>query len=310
MMKNKKNLIWYEKHRPKSIGDLILNDYIQKHLNSYIKKKEIPHLLLTGPAGSGKTTIANILIEQCASNYLTLNASSEDRGIATIKTKVRHFASKLRLDKNKINIIFMDEADGLSHDSQGALKNTIERYQSNCRFIFAANELQQIQSPIRSRCTHFQFDTLPFKDTLISCKKILKHEKVQYEKSDIKIIIKKYYPDVRSIINNLQSCSIDNNLNLKHMMDKEPNLDLLKNLLVKAKIGAIREMWLGISNFIWLYQYLFNTYLKTIKSKYIADCALSVAEYMYKDKFAVDKEINAIACIIDICMIQEKEIKF
>src|SRR3989304_4234856 len=242
MMKNKKNLIWYEKHRPKSIGDLILNDYIQKHLNSYIKKKEIPHLLLTGPAGSGKTTIANILIEQCASNYLTLNASSEDRGIATIKTKVRHFASKLRLDKNKINIIFMDEADGLSHDSQGALKNTIERYQSNCRFIFSANELQQIQSPIRSRCTHFQFDTLPFKATLISCKKILKHEKVQYEKSDIKIIIKKYYPDVRSIINNLQSCSIDNNLNLKHMMDKEPNLDLLKNLLVKAKIGAIREM--------------------------------------------------------------------
>lgn len=303
-----KNIIWYERYRPKELSDLVLEENIQKHLENYIDQSEIPHLLLSGPPGSGKTTISNILIEKCASSYLALNASSKDRGIDIIKNKVKQFASNLRQDKNKINIVFFDEAHGLTRDAQEALNNTIEKYVKNCRFIFATNYYDSISNAIKSRCTHhFKFDTLPKKQVLKICKKILNKEEIDFNKNDIKTIIKRFYPDIRSIINNLQICSISGKIDTSQMTDQEIDYNKLTILMDKGKINDIRHLWKDMTNFNWLYKFLFNIYIKDKENK--AEAALIIAKYMYQDNKVIDREINATACIIDMLLEIDEEIQ-
>ena len=189
MVNKMKELIWYEKYRATSLDGLILPKNVRKNMKGYIKEKEIPHLLFHGPAGSGKTTLALILIKACASAKLILNGSSEDRGIGTIKKKVKQFASSKRISKGKLNIVFIDEADGLTPEAQDALKNIIETYQSNCRFIFTANEIDQITDPIYSRCTMFAFESMPNDYFLNFLYDILDDEKIGYKKNDIEILV-------------------------------------------------------------------------------------------------------------------------
>ena len=133
-----KKFIWYEKHRPKSLKELTLPKEYRKAFRQYIKQENVPHLLLAGPQGSGKTTLAYIFMDNIPCTRMVLNASSKDRGIETIKTRVKQFASSMP-QKGKIKIILLDEADALTHDAQMALRNTIESHSDTCRFILTAN---------------------------------------------------------------------------------------------------------------------------------------------------------------------------
>ena len=258
-----------------------------------------------------------ILIRLLASARLLLNASSDDRGIATVKTKVKQFASAKTMHKNKLNIVLFDEADGLTPDSQLALKNTIETFHKNCRFIFTCNEIDKVIEPIKSRCVTIRFETPPESTIIKHCREILKKEKVEFKRKDLKAVVERYYPDVRSIINNIQACSFSGELSPDEVLDKfDPTSFVV--YLNEGLLFAARNMWSHVQDFTRLYKAL-ATMITTDEEK----CALKlseyarpeallvVAEYLYKDKTIADREINFTACIIELMNLMEvKEIDF
>lgn len=303
-----KDLIWYENYRPKNLKELVLPQEYRTIFRKYIKQKEIPHLLFHGPAGSGKTTLSQILISHCSSRSLTLNASAEDRGIATIKTRVKQFAMA---KKGKFhNVIFFDEANGLTPEAQEALKNPIERYQKNCRFIFATNEFDKITEPIFSRCQVFQFDSFPKKRLLKKLYEILEEQEVEYKENGVKKIVDRYYPDIRTVMNTLQSCSATGKLNTK-MALKSMDPKLITTYLDKGKLFALRNMLHGAKDYLWLYRFLYNDYIpNNMESEQRAEASITVAEYLYRDRTIVDKEINLSACFMELMTLNEVDIDF
>lgn len=302
-------LIWYEKYRAQKLSDLVLPTDHRKQFRKMIREVEIPHLLFYGPAGSGKTTLASILVKECASGSLILNASSDDRGIATIKKKVKQFASAQRRDKDKLNIVLFDEADGLTPDAQMALKNTIETFHKNCRFIFTANEIDKIIEPIASRCTLYRFWGPPKEYVVDLLEMILSREQVDFKRKDLVTIYERFKPDIRTMINNLQSAAVGGRLKLGDAL-VDYNEDELLSLLDDGKVGKIRKLMAGIQDFTWFYKLLFNKYLEDIEEEYATDVAISIAEYLWRDKTIADREINVVACMVDILSIQEHDVYF
>lgn len=310
------SFIWYEKYRHKKLSKMILPDETLDLLNNFIDKGEVPHLMLKGPPGSGKTTIAMILINKLAAGRLVLNASSDDRGIATVKTKVKQFAAAKTADKSKLNIVFFDEADGLTTDAQFALKNTIETFHKNCRFIFTCNEIDKIIPPIQSRCIHLNFETPPFEIVVKNCRRILKTEGIDSKRKDIKTIVSRYYPDIRSVINNLQACSVTGKFNTKHVLDRFDPM-LIIDYINKGKIFAARNLWSDTFDFTRLYKALANIISTNEKKCAIdlkhdqrSDALLILAEYLYKDHTIADRELNFTACVIEIMNLTGASIDF
>jgi replication factor C small subunit len=304
-----KNLIWYEKYRAKELSDLVLPRTMRKQCKRFIKERQIPHLLFHGPAGSGKTSLAMILIRACASASLVLNASSADRGIATIKVKVKQFASSQRRHKNRQNIILFDEADGLTPEAQMALKNTIEAYQSNCRFIFTANEFDRITEPIYSRCMLFKFDSMKEKDLLDFLIYILESENIKFKHADLELIMERFKPDIRTIINNLQAASVTGTLKVKDALTFL-DLDKFSDLMYDGKLFDLRQMWSGQIDFVWIYKHLFNDFVPDMEEVEIrAEAAVTVAEYLHRDRTIADREINMSACCAELMGLLDVEVK-
>jgi len=308
-MKKISDFIWYEKYRQSEINDLVLPKSYVKAFNNFVKKKEIPHLLFFGPAGSGKTTISMILINKIASSKMILNASSEDRGIDTIKKKVKQFASSKRIDKF-LNIIFFDEADGITPDAQKALKNIIETYHRNCRFIFTCNQIDKMIDPIISRCMQFHFNTVSLKVLRLHIETILKKENIEYDKKSIKKIIKLGYPDIRTIINDIELCSISGKLDSR-MIHRVIDTKLITHHLKEGRLFALRNLWGSTSDFVWLYKFLFNEFIpKEVSNNDKKEVAITIAEYLYRDRTVADREINMAACCVDIMNILDVNIDF
>lgn len=305
-----KELIWYEKYRAKRLQELALDKKTHKALSGYIKNKEIPHLFFFGPAGSGKTTISMILINRCASASLILNASSSDRGIGTIKTKVKQFAMSKRLDEDKCNIILLDEADGLTPDAQLALKNTIETYHKNCRFILTANESGKIIDPIASRCIQFEFASLESETIIALLESILVKEAIKYREKDLKKLVQRFEPDVRTIINNLQAGSASGRFRLKNILSMNFNEEKLYERIMEGEIGEIREMISSFTDFTWLYKLLFYKFIEQVPEKERSGVAICIAEYLYRDRTVADRQINMIACLCDIMEQLDLDITF
>jgi DNA polymerase III delta prime subunit len=303
------NYIWYEKYRPNNLDEMTFSKRNKKIFYKYIADKNIPHLLLSGSAGSGKTTTALILIKELKATKLILNASSEDRGIGTMKGKVKQFASS---QSNNLKVVLLDEADHLTSDAQPALRNTIETYSKTCRFILTANYKERIIKPIQSRCTSYEFSTFSKSKVYTLIEKILEKEKIKSKDSDIRIIIEKYYPDIRSIINTIQSCSLSGKLILKELPTLSIDFKKFENLLCKGEIGKLREMWYGISDFTNFYKHLFNTFIPSYKTneKNKTEMAIEVTNYMYQDALVLDKEINFSGCCISLMQILKIKIRF
>lgn len=305
------NYIWYEKYRPRSLEDMILSKSNRRILAKYLKDKDIPHLLFYGTQGSGKTTTALIIIKELKAVKLILNASSEDRGIDTIKGKVKQFASS---QSESIKIVFLDEADYLTPSAQPALRNTIETYSKTCRFILTANEVDRIIPALQSRCILLEFSTFPKDKVYELVSNILTKEEVKWKQTDIRSVIERYYPDIRSIINIIQSCSVKGRLSIKELPYVTLDLKEFDRLLIKGELGKLREKWAGSIDFTWLYKHLFNEFIPSLSEKYSkqkAEMAMEVATYMYQDSLVVDKEINFAGCCISLMQLMGiKRIEF
>lgn len=302
------DFIWYEKYRPKKLKDLVLPSPHRKAFKRFIKSGEIPHLCFHGPAGSGKTSLSRILITKCSSSALILNASAADRGISTVKKKVKQFASSVRRG-DRLKVVFFDEANGLTPEAQEALKNTVETFQKNCRFIFTTNELDKITSPILSRCQLFKFDSMPEGSLLNYLEGILESEEIEYKEKDVEKISKMYYPDVRTIMNCLQACSIGGTFDLKQVLTTV-DTKLLSTHINKGRIFELRSMFAGASDFLWVYKWLFNDYVWKMPEEARAEAALIVADYLNRDKNIADKEINLSACCLELMELLDVELKF
>ena len=309
---NIKKFIWYEKHRPDELKQLTLPKEYRKVFRQYIKKQNIPHLFLVGPKGSGKTTLAHIFINNIPCHKMVLNASSKDRGIDTIKNKVRDFASSLP-EKGKLKIILLDEADGLTPDAQFALKNTIETYSDTCRFILTANHPDKVIPELHSRCSNYSFNQLPKKRLLSILMDILEKEGIDEVDGDmVQPFIDKYFPDIRTIINELQGACMSGDFNPNHSSTMKVDLDALMDAVLKGKMKTVRQSIAGTIDYVWLYKALFEQFVslhcKTPDEQ--ATVSVIIGEYLAKDTTIADRQINFDCCILAIMMEMETKIKF
>lgn len=298
------NSLWTEHYRPKVLKDYVGNDHLKEKVAEYIESSDIPHLLLYGKAGTGKTTLAKLIVTNINCDYIMINASDE-RGVDTIRNKVKGFASTVGFKEKKI--IILDEFDYMTPDAQAMLRNLMETFSNHCRFILTCNYVEKIISPIQSRCQTFQIIPPTKKDVAMQIVNILKSEKIEYELKDIVPIIDSGYPDIRKIINTCQSNSTKGILKVDvgSILDSDIKVKIVE--LMKSSDTA-RNKWMKIrqaiadariQDFTDIYTYLYEKVDDYADGKTSA-VILLLSEGQYKDALVIDKEITFCATIIQI----------
>jgi len=303
----KYNSLWVEKYRPSKITDIILNDGNREFFNNLDEKT--PHIFLWGAPGAGKTTLAKIIVNDILKcQYLYINASDEN-GVDTIRNKVISFSQTKSLDGN-IKVIILDESDGLTNESQRVLRNVMEEYSENVRFILTANYANKIIEPIQSRCLVFNIKP-NLEESYNRCLYILQNENIKIDddtKTLLKPFIEKRNLDLRRCINDLQRYSVDGKLNLNSSFSNS-NIHaqhIIKSLLLKDSCWNIRKYVLSNEiNFDYNYGNLMKEMFEILFSSKIQDnmkkmILLELGEHMYRDVSVLDHEINFFCCILAI----------
>jgi replication factor C small subunit len=288
-----------EKFRPKTLEDIVLSPEHRDFFSSLKKKEEIPNLLFTGPPGTGKTSLSKILIKDVLDcQYLYINASDEN-GIDTIRSKIMGFASTKSLD-GKLKVVLCDESDSISMEAQKALRNVIEEYSSNTRFIFTCNYLFKIIPPLQSRCQIFNL-TPPLEGIINRIIFILKSEGIQVpdqEKPKLVELVRNGYPDLRRIINDIQKFSYNGTLSIKEnnargLAEKVVNKILQKNNPTELRRFVIERESEFSNDYLQLMKEMFEVIFDLeIDQNKKSSLLLAISEGMYKDAIVVDKEIN------------------
>ena len=240
--------IWTEKYRPKTLDEVVGQEKVVEKLKAFVKAKNLPHLLFAGPAGTGKTTCALAIArelygEEWRDNLLELNASDE-RGIDTIRTKVKEFARTRPIGDFPFKIILLDEADALTRDAQQALRRTMENFSSTCRFILDCNFSSKIIEPIQSRCAIFRLKPLEKEAIQKYIMRIAKEEKLKLDKKALDAIYFVCQGDARRAVNILQSCASLGKVITEKMIYEMAGVAQpreLEDVLKKALGGKIRE---------------------------------------------------------------------
>lgn len=300
------NTLWVEKYRPKKLDDMVLSESNRKFIEQFRATKDIPNLLFVGNPGTGKSTLAKIIVtELLQTQYLYINASDEN-GIDTIRNKVVGFAQTRGLTE-AVKVIILDEADGLSPDSQRALRNVIEEYCKHTRFILTANYKHRIIEPVQSRCQPVDL-TFDAKSVGVRVFEILSYEKIQYETDVVLSIIKSEFPDIRSIINTIQRFTIDKVLQNKDKQGASIVGDLYtlltKGHVFKARQYMIQKQETFNNDYQRLLKELFDfTDEQQIKEENKKLALVCIHDHIYKASFVVDQEINAYVCLINLSRI-------
>jgi DNA polymerase III delta prime subunit len=306
-MFNPSHTIWNEKYRPQTLDTYVGNDTVKATFQQYIDTNDVPHLLLYGDAGSGKTTLAKIVANTIAKdNYIYINASDEN-SVDTVRDKIKQFASSIGF--GGLKLIILDECDYMTPNAQAALRNVIETFSKTTRFILTCNYVDKIIDPIQSRCQIFNIVPPSKKEVASHLVKILDSESVKYEKDNLVTIINQSYPDIRRVINTTQRCVIGGILKLDETTLVEHNylssiLDVLKSSKSKKeKFDGIRQLLADnhVRDFNQMFRYLYDN-VDTFANGFVSTIILIIAEAQYKDSFVVDHEINAMAMFIQIIM--------
>lgn len=304
------NTLWCEKYRPKTLETLCVSDETREILASYKKNKDIPHLLFVSTPGTGKTSTAKIIVNdvlQC--DYLYINASDEN-GIDTIRHKIVGFSQTKSFDGG-IKVVILDEADSLSGDGARALRNVMEEYSHNTRFILTANYKHRIIDPIRSRCVILNFDH-NIADVVKHCARILAKERISIPQDQIlgfRTLIKTNFPDFRKILNDLQKYSISGSLNIKNSVVSDEFVEEFYSILIQDDIMSIREFLIKNENtyqsdFHALMKAVLNLiYTKNIDSLKKKESILTIAHHMDRHSQVIDVEINCFACMVGLSKI-------
>jgi|TARA_B100000508_G_scaffold82892_1_gene64430 DNA polymerase III delta prime subunit len=302
-MKKNNHTLWVERYRPIEINNYIGNDHLKSKIEIYLESGDLPHLLLHGKAGTGKTTLAKLLVKNIDCDHLYINASDEN-GVDGIRFKVKNFASTVGFKDMKV--IILDECDYITPNAQAALRNVMETFSKHCRFILTCNFVERIIDPIQSRCQSFQIIPPSKGEVAKHIHEILLSENVISEMDDLKVLIDSGYPDIRRILNSAQRNVVKGKLKLDKtsILQNDYKLKLLKILETQNKKDAfknIRKLLLDnkITDFADLFRLLYDE-VDGYGKGHVAECILVISRYMLSDGQVVDKEINAMAMLIEL----------
>ena len=303
--------IWVEKYRPKKIKDCILPEGIKKTFSEFLQQGFIPNLLLSGPPGIGKTTVAKALCEELGCDYYVINGSDEGRFLDTVRNQAKNFASTVSLmdTDSKHKVIIIDEADNTTHDVQLLLRANIEAFYKNCRFIFTCNYKNRIIEPLHSRCSVIEFSVISeYKDEIMAAffervLNILDGEKVTYDKKVIAQLIKKHFPDWRRVLNELQRHAVGGNIDSSILVNfSQVNIDDLLKFLKQKNFENVRK-W-TVNNLDQdaqvlmrrIYDALYDNFDNLSKAAAVP----IVAKDQYQSTYVADQEINLLAFLTEI----------
>ena len=297
------NSLWVEKYRPNTLENYIGNEHLKSKVENYLNSGDLPHLLLYGKAGTGKTTLAKLLVNNIECDYLYINASDENN-VETVRTKVKGFASTIGF--KDLKVIILDECDYITPNAQAALRNLMETFSKHCRFILTCNYVERIIDPIQSRCQSFQIIPPSRNEVAKHLHKILVQENIMDTPEDIKILVESGYPDIRRVINSAQRNVVNGKLKLDttSIIQNDYKLKLIKILETKNKKDAfidIRKLLANnhITDFADLFRLLYDE-VDGYGKGHVAECILIIARYELSDGQVVDKEINAMAMLIEL----------
>jgi DNA polymerase III delta prime subunit len=302
--------LWVEKYRPKKIEDCILPAGIKDTFQQFVNRGEIPNLLLSGPAGCGKTTVAKALCHELGVDYYVINGSDEGRFLETVRNNAKNFASTVSLSSEaKHKVIIIDEADNTTSDVQLLLRASIEEFANNCRFIFTCNYKNKIIEPLHSRCAVVDFSIKGKEKQQIAGQffkriiTILDGEKIGYDKKVLVELINKHFPDWRRVLNECQRYAVSGKIDtgiLATFSDVKTD-DLFKNLKEK-NFPEVRK-WC-VNNLdndpAVLLRHIYDGCYGSLDGPGIAAAVLIIAKYQYQSAFVADQEINMLACLTEI----------
>lgn len=308
----KRDFLWVEKYRPTKINECILPEGSKKSFQGFLDQGEIPNLLLSGPAGVGKTTVARALCDQLGASYLLINGSDEGRSIDTIRNKVKQFATSISLTSGAAHkVVILDEADNMTYDVQMILRASIEEYHSNCRFIFTCNFINKLIDPIKSRCTVVDFTIKPsHKEKLqeqffYRIRDILTKEEIKYEDKIIAKLIRRYYPDWRRLLNEAQRFASSGEIDAGILVDiADINIDDLIRAMKDRNYSTVKN-WVTQNmdhDPYMVMRKIYDVLYKHASNASIPNCVLIIAKYQYQIQFVADQEINTLACLTEIML--------
>ena len=302
--------LWVEKYRPADLSTYIGNEHLKEKVKRYLESEDVPHLLLYGRAGTGKTTLAKIVVNNIDCDYMYINASDENK-VDDVRNKIKTFASSVGF--KSLKVIILDECDYLTPNAQAALRNLMETFSKHCRFILTCIYVERIIDPIQSRCQSYKVVPPSKKEVAEQMVSILNQEKVGYKLDDIALIVNAGYPDIRRVINSAQRQVVpvyedglggELQIDQSSVIQNNYKLQLLEMLSNGSKLNDIRKLIAdnSISDYSELFRLLYDEVDNYGNGKQ-AECIMNIAEAQFQDVNVVDKEINFMSLIIRLMRI-------